>query len=86
MSNTVNGTVKGHETYQILKSKTIHFDDHEQAGNAISIRLKANTNYFRGSSAGMLSTLFKPSNVNKVCDIKSELEEKLKGSYPFYLI
>ena len=31
---------KGHETYQILKSETIHFDDHEEASSAISIRLK----------------------------------------------
>jgi len=32
---------KGHETYQILKSETIHFDDREEARNAISIRLGA---------------------------------------------
>ena len=26
---------KGHETYQILKSGTIHFDDREEARNAV---------------------------------------------------
>lgn len=31
---------KGHETYQILKSETIHFDDREEASNAILNRLK----------------------------------------------
>lgn len=31
---------KGHETYQILKSETIHFDDREEAINAISNQLK----------------------------------------------
>jgi UDP-N-acetylmuramyl tripeptide synthase len=30
---------KGHETYQILKSGTIHFDDREEASEAISTRL-----------------------------------------------
>jgi len=27
---------KGHETYQIMMSETIHFDDREEASNAIS--------------------------------------------------
>ena len=27
---------KGHETYQILKDKTIHFDDREEARNAVA--------------------------------------------------
>ena len=31
---------KGHETYQILKSGTIHFDDREEARNAILIQLE----------------------------------------------
>lgn len=31
---------KGHETYQILKSETIHFDDREEARAAILLRLK----------------------------------------------
>ena len=31
---------KGHETSQITKSGTIHFDDFEEAANAISTRLK----------------------------------------------
>jgi UDP-N-acetylmuramoyl-L-alanyl-D-glutamate--2,6-diaminopimelate ligase len=31
---------KGHETYQILKLKTIHFDDREEASEAILLRLK----------------------------------------------
>jgi len=31
---------KGHETYQVLKSETIHFDDREEAEKAILIRLK----------------------------------------------
>ncbi len=31
---------KGHETYQVLKSETIHFDDREEAEEAILIRLK----------------------------------------------
>jgi len=31
---------KGHETYQILKSETIHFDDREEASEAILLRLK----------------------------------------------
>jgi len=31
---------KGHETYQILKSETIHFDDREGAREAILLRLK----------------------------------------------
>lgn len=31
---------KGHETYQILKSETIHFDDREEAREAILLRLK----------------------------------------------
>ncbi|MDA8576171.1 Mur ligase family protein [Candidatus Marinamargulisbacteria bacterium] len=34
---------KGHEDYQILKSRTIHFDDREEAGKAILIRLKKET-------------------------------------------
>lgn len=31
---------KGHETYQILKSETIHFDDREEASESILLRLK----------------------------------------------
>ena len=31
---------KGHETYQILKSETIHFDDLEEANQAVLLRLK----------------------------------------------
>jgi len=31
---------KGHETYQILKSETIHFDDREEASYALTNRLK----------------------------------------------
>jgi len=31
---------KGHETYQVLKSETIHFDDREEARDAIVLRLK----------------------------------------------
>ena len=31
---------KGHEDYQVLKSKTIHFDDREEAREAILLRLK----------------------------------------------
>ena len=31
---------KGHETYQIVNSETIHFDDREEAANAIAVRLK----------------------------------------------
>ena len=31
---------KGHEDYQILKDKTIHFDDKEQARAAIAAKLK----------------------------------------------
>jgi len=34
---------KGHETYQILKSETIHFDDREEASDAILLRLKNET-------------------------------------------
>jgi len=34
---------KGHETYQILKSETIYFDDREEAENAILIRLNQNS-------------------------------------------
>ena len=31
---------KGHEDYQILKDKTIHFDDKEQARAAIAAKLR----------------------------------------------
>ena len=31
---------KGHENYQILKDKTIHFDDKEQARAAIAAKLQ----------------------------------------------
>ena len=31
---------KGHETYQVIKSETIHFDDREEAQNSIVLRLK----------------------------------------------
>jgi len=34
---------KGHETYQILNSETIHFDDREEASEAIVLRLKDET-------------------------------------------
>ena len=33
---------KGHETYQVFKSETIHFDDREEAVQAISNKLKPN--------------------------------------------
>jgi len=34
---------KGHETLQISKGETVHFDDCEEAANAIAIRLKTQT-------------------------------------------
>jgi len=34
---------KGHETYQILKSETVHFDDREEATKSILLRLKNET-------------------------------------------
>lgn len=34
---------KGHETYQILKSETVHFDDREEAAKSILLRLKNET-------------------------------------------
>jgi UDP-N-acetylmuramoyl-L-alanyl-D-glutamate--2,6-diaminopimelate ligase len=37
---------KGHETYQILQSETIEFDDREEARNAILSRLKKNPHMF----------------------------------------
>jgi len=37
---------KGHETYQIFKSKTIHFDDREEVELAISNRLKPSLDVF----------------------------------------
>lgn len=35
---------KGHETYQIFKSKTIHFNDREEAKLALTNRLEPNLN------------------------------------------
>ncbi|RAP37167.1 hypothetical protein DID80_04550 [Candidatus Marinamargulisbacteria bacterium SCGC AAA071-K20] len=34
---------KGHETYQVLKSETIHLDDREEANKAILLRFKTET-------------------------------------------
>lgn len=64
---------KGHETYQILKSETIHFDDREEASEAILIRLNSKANYFRGSSSGMLSTLSKITNNIRIENLKPEV-------------
>ena len=37
---------KGHETYQVLKTETIHFDDREEASNAILNRLEPDLGQF----------------------------------------
>jgi UDP-N-acetylmuramoyl-L-alanyl-D-glutamate--2,6-diaminopimelate ligase len=38
---------KGHETYQIFKDKTIHFDDREVARQALSLRRAVCPSLFR---------------------------------------
>jgi UDP-N-acetylmuramoyl-L-alanyl-D-glutamate--2,6-diaminopimelate ligase len=43
-NDTVIIAGKGHETYQILKTETIHFDDREQAREAIKRKLNENIN------------------------------------------
>jgi UDP-N-acetylmuramoyl-L-alanyl-D-glutamate--2,6-diaminopimelate ligase len=57
---------KGHETYQVLKAKKIHFDDHEEASNAISIHLKMKAKNYHRSSMG-IQTTSKISRVNSTC-------------------
>lgn len=37
---------KGHETYQVFKTETIHFDDREEAAQSISNKLKPNLEAF----------------------------------------
>ena len=58
---------KGHETYQVLKNKKNHFDDHEEASNAISINLIMKAKDFQRSSISIPTTLSKASGVNNTC-------------------
>ena len=61
---------KGHETLQITKSETIHFDDREEAANAIFIRLMRNHDFgielhlhsLFNTTGGELGSAFKGHN------------------------
>lgn len=58
---------KGHETSQIIKTREIHFDDHEEASNAISLHLKMKAKNLHSSNMDIATTLLKTSRVNRTC-------------------